>query len=451
MTTIQSSGASASALYRAVWRWHFYAGLIVLPFVILIAVTGGIYLFKDELNDGLHQRLRLVAPLETPPLAPSAIAANALGAHPGTLKVYHPAAAPDRSAALTIVDADGLTDTVYVNPYSGEVLGSLWDAGASGSPAMWVVRKLHSLEYAGWIGNRIIEAVAGWMVLLVATGIYLWWPRGRRGGVVSVRGAPARRVFWRDLHAVTGIFVGAVIVFLAMTGLPWSGVWGAKFYELSYAAGLGMPDGYWSKIPTSTEPVGDALDRAPWIMERQPMPLSTTAEGVPARLDDVVRTVEGLGIAPGYALNLPRGATGVFTASVYPDDIAQERVIHLDQYSGEVLLDMGLADLGLLGKAAEWGISIHMGQAFGLANQLALLLVCLAMVLMSVSAVVMWWKRRPTGSLGAPRVPDDWRIPGTILAMAVLAGIFFPLVGLTLLVVVAIELALQTRNRLRPA
>ena len=48
---------------------------------------------------------------------------------------------------------------------------------------MWIVRKLHSLEYVGWWGNRIIEAVAGWMVLPVATELYLWWPRGRNVGV----------------------------------------------------------------------------------------------------------------------------------------------------------------------------------------------------------------------------------------------------------------------------
>ncbi len=37
-------------IYRAVWRWHFYAGLIVIPFLISLAVTGGLYLFKDEIG-----------------------------------------------------------------------------------------------------------------------------------------------------------------------------------------------------------------------------------------------------------------------------------------------------------------------------------------------------------------------------------------------------------------
>lgn len=57
-----SAGATpSSALYRAVWRWHFYAGLLILPIMVLMAVTGGIYLFKDEINDALYPEMRKVA------------------------------------------------------------------------------------------------------------------------------------------------------------------------------------------------------------------------------------------------------------------------------------------------------------------------------------------------------------------------------------------------------
>jgi uncharacterized iron-regulated membrane protein len=440
MSHTLQSGAISSALYRAVWRWHFFAGLLILPFVVLIAVTGAIYLFKDEINDGLHRNLRIVAPQTVAQLAPSELVAKALAEHPGTLKGYAPPAAADRSAEVKIVGADGLKDTLYVNPYSGQVLGGLWDAGFAGSPTLYVVRKLHSLQYVGWVAERVIEGVAGWMVLMTASGVYLWWPRGQAGGVVTVRGEPAKRVFWRDLHAVTGVFVSLFIVFLAMTGLPWSGYWGKHFYSFSYAVGMGMPDGYWDKYPVSTIPLKDTVDRAPWIIENQPTPLSKTASGVPAKLDDVVKTVERLGVAPGYAISIPTKPDGVFTASVYPDDIRQERVVHLDQYSGEVLFDMKLKDLGVFGRMAEWGISIHMGQAFGLANQLVLLAALIAMVLMAGSGVVMWWKRRPAGTLGAPRLPANAQIPKVLLGMAVVAGLFFPMVGISMLAFAAFEL-----------
>ncbi|MFV0384710.1 PepSY-associated TM helix domain-containing protein [Paracoccus sp. (in: a-proteobacteria)] len=443
--TEQTRHAGSAALYRAVWRWHFIAGLVVLPFMLILAVTGAIYLFKDEINDAAYAHLRFVEAAGTP-LAPSQITAAALDAHPGELKAYTPAAAPGRSAEVDILGTDGLKDTIYVNPYTGAVLGSLWDGGAAGSPAMYVVRKLHSLAYVGWLGNWLIEAAAGWMVLLVGTGIYLWWPRGRKLGTVTIK-ASRGRPWWRDLHAVTGIYTAGFIVFLAMTGLPWSAVWGPKFYDYSYALGLGMPDGYWDNKPVSTKPVSEVVDRAPWIMENQPMPVSTATEGVPQALDTVIAKVEDLGIVPGYAVTIPSEPDGVFTASVYPDRIADERVIHLDQYSGEVLYDAGLDDLGTLGRWAEWGISIHMGQMWGVANQIVLLLACAAMVAMCVAAATMWWKRRPVGALGVPQMPVDWRIPRTLLLIAVAAGIFFPLVGLSMLLLAAVEIVVHLAGR----
>ena len=61
--------------------------------------------------------------------------------------------------------------------------------------------------------------------------------------------------------------------------------------------------------------------------------------------------------------------------------------MHVDRYSGDVLLDMHYADYGPLGRALEWGINVHLGQQYGLVNQLVLVLACIAMVMMSVGAV----------------------------------------------------------------
>ncbi len=177
------------------------------------------------------------------------------------------------------------------------------------------------------------------------------------------------------------------------------------------------------------------------------MPLSVAAPGVPQALDAVVARVEELGIVPGYALVVPSGPEGVFTASVYPDDITYERVIHLDQYSGEVLYDAGLADLGTLGRWAEWGISVHLGQEWGLLNQIILLFACVAMGGLCVSAVAMWLKRRPSGALGVPSLPTDSRIPQVLFLMALAAGVFFPLVGLSMLLLAAVEVLVHLKGR----
>ncbi len=77
------SAPSSLNLYRAVWRWHFYAGLFVLPFMITLAITGGLYLFKDELDNAIHANLKRVDVVENATAAlPSTIIANAVAAVP---------------------------------------------------------------------------------------------------------------------------------------------------------------------------------------------------------------------------------------------------------------------------------------------------------------------------------------------------------------------------------
>ena len=460
---------SASDLYRAVWRWHFYAGLLVLPFLITLAITGGLYLFKTELDGIIHADLKHVE-IGQQTVPASQMVTAAIAAFPGTAVKFTDPPTPGSSAEITVSTTGGKL-AVYVNPYSGTVLGSLPDRGT----VMWTIRYLHSLKYFGTYARYAIEIAGGWSILLVATGIYLWWPRNQTGGVVSVRGTPKRRVFWRDLHAVTGLFVGGFIVFLAITGMPWSGVWGGKVNEWANGNNFGYPAGVRVDVPMSNDRL-DAVAKTSWSLEQAKMPMSSQATedhaahtesgdhaghdghaSVPATtappasagdngatmppigIDAAIAKLKALGLHAGYALNLPTTPTGVYTGSVYPNDLSQQRVIHLDQYSGKPLIDMSYADYGPLGKGLEWGINVHMGQEFGLANQIVLAAACLAIILLAVSAAIMWWKRRPKGSLGIPPMPQDKSVFRGLLALLAIGGVLFPLVGVSLVVILVLD------------
>nr|WMC98669.1 PepSY domain-containing protein [Aminobacter aminovorans] len=426
---------SASNLYRAVWRWHFYAGLMVLPFMITLAVTGALYLFKDEIDTSVYSDLKRVTVAQTK-VTPEVMVDAALANYPGTAVKYLDPAMPGSSAEITVASADFGKLAVYVNPYDGSVLGALPDRGT----IMWTIRYLHSLKYFGDGARMVIELAGGWSILLVGTGIYLWWPRGKKGGVVSVRGKPRNRMFWRDLHAVTGLFAGVFIVFLAITGMPWSGVWGEKVNEWANGSNFGYPSGVRVDVPMSGEHL-DHVAKTSWSLEQARLPESSAAAGTPIGLNKAVETFDRLGLHRGYTVAIPGKPAGVYTGSVYPDAASQQRVIHLDQYSGEPLIDMGFADYGLGGKWMEWGISVHMGQEFGLVTQLVLLAACLGIVLLAVSAGVMWWKRRPSGSLGVPPLPDDPKVFRGLIAILALGGIAFPLVGISLLVMLVLDWA----------
>ncbi|EHJ98453.1 MULTISPECIES: PepSY-associated TM helix domain-containing protein [Rhizobium/Agrobacterium group] len=439
--------SSSVNLYRAVWRWHFYAGLFVLPFLISLAVTGALYLFRDEFDNLIHSDLKRIEVAQNVPKAlPSDILAAAVAAVPGTAVKYTTPGDPGASTEITVSTSEGKR-AVYVNTYTGQVAGSLPDRGT----IMWTIRYIHSLKYFGTYTRYLIEIAAGWSILLVATGIYLWWPRRQSGGVLTVRGTPKKRVFWRDTHAVTGIFVGFFIVFLAVTGMPWSGVWGAKVNEWANGSNFGYPAGVRTDVPMSGEHL-DHMAKTSWSLEQAKVPESTaSATGQPIGIDAAIARFDGLGLATGYTVVLPTKPTGVYSGSVYPDDLSKQRVVHLDQYSGKPLIDMSYSDYGPLGKVLEWGINVHMGQQFGLANQIVLLAACVGIVLLAVSAGIMWWKRRPRGSLGVPPLPQDKRVLRGLLALLAIGGILFPLVGASLLVMLVLDLIVQSREKQRAA
>ena len=454
--------------YRAVWRWHFYAGLFVLPFIAWLALTGAVYLYQKPIDRWVHSGLKVVAPAGATRALPSADIAAVQAVTEGDVFRYTGPERSDGSVEVGVVEKDGRRQIYYMDPGTSRVLGHLPEKGTFSG----IVRRLHSLDLLGTCASALIEIAAGWAILLTATGVYLWWPRGQRGGVTTVRGRPGQRVFWRDLHAVTGVWVGLVLVFLAVTGMPWSVVWGQQVNAWANGHDYGYPAGVRVDIPMSHQRLADTTTPA-WSMQQARLPVSTTSHAHHAAkpgndgheaheghkghggdasgdlspqpgaigIDAAVAAFDRMGLARGYSVSLPRGATGVYTGSAYPEALEQQRVIHLDQYSGMVLLDTRYADYGLLGRGLEWGINVHLGQHYGTANRLFLLVACLAIVLLCASGAVMWWKRRPLGGIGVPPLPRQGRSVAGVFALLCIGGLVFPLVGLSLLLVGLLDFA----------
>lgn len=465
-----------SALYRRVWRWHFYAGLVCLPFLMLLAATGGLYLFKDPIENWVYRPLLTVDVKPGTPLSAEALVSRALVALPGTAVRFVSPPAPGRSAEVGVQTASAGVVAVYLDPADGRVLGQVADA----SRLMTVIKHLHSLALVGQVANLWIEVVAGWAIVLVASGLFLWWPRGRSGGVLSIRGRPRERLWWRDLHAVTGCVAAAAILFLAVTGMPWSAFWGEQFGRLTETWGVGTPPYAWGGAPPSTLPLAGLPD-VPWSSSQAALPQSGGHDGHEGNeghaghqspqghdhqtplaiqpgsagaapsldLDQALRIFARMGLAAGTPVRLPSGPQGVYSAMRFPDDVRDLRVVHLDRYSGAVLADIGLKDYGAAGRITEWGISLHTGRQFGLWNQLLMLAGCLSIVVLAVSSMAMWWKRRPRGRLAAPpRRAGDRAAVGAVAVAAVL-GLLYPLLGASMLVALLVDTLMPGRWRQR--
>ena len=445
-----SQPSSASGLYRRVWQWHFYAGLICLPFIFLLALTGAAYLFHQQIDEVLYVRLLLREPTTQAALAPTQLIAAALRAEPGSAKAITLPDDDTHTVQVDVTQASGNVRQVFLDPSSGKVHGAVDESAR----LMTFVKHLHSLTVLGNGGRMVIETVAGWIIVLMLTGAYLWWPRGRQHGVTSIRRGAKGRTWWRDLHAVTGAFGGIIILFLAMTGMPWSVVWGQQVNRWLSEHDLGAPKGMWSKLPHSTMPAS-ALGDLPWTLQQQPLPASddphaehnghahhqgpAVAAGV-ARIDadQAARALADAGMRQGYRLVLPQDAQAVYSAIRMPGQLAGRRVIHIDQYSGKLLMDLGANQTGAIGRVTEWGVSVHQGGEYGWLNQLVMLLGCVALMLLCVSGVVVWWKRRPSGSFAPPPNLQGDRLALGAIVIAVVIGAFFPLLGASMLLAAAV-------------
>ena len=214
--------------YRTIWRWHFYAGLFSIPFVIWLSITGSIYLFKPQIDaweDGPYENINVSGT----PATPAQQAAAALAAVPGSTLHYYELPQSSRSATRVIVGKGTEEFRVYVNPQTRAILHIVNDDHRFTQR----IFHLHGELLMGDMGSVVVETASSWAIVLIATGLFLWWPRQSEkfAGVLYVRTTKGRRLFFRDLHAVTGVWISAYALFLLFTGLQWAKVWGSMFTE----------------------------------------------------------------------------------------------------------------------------------------------------------------------------------------------------------------------------
>ncbi|EJL23046.1 PepSY domain-containing protein [Novosphingobium sp. AP12] len=433
--------------YRAVWRWHFYAGLFCVPFVLWLSVTGGIYLFKPQIEAALYAPYRNVA--TGPTLSPDAVAARAVAAVPGS--VLHKYVLPESPAdAVQVLVGKGAEDVrVWVNPQSGAVLHAVPEE----ERLMRVVFRLHGELLAGERGSALVEAAACWTIVMLLTGLFLWWPRGgaRLAGVLYPRLRRGRATFWRDIHAVTGLWVSLGALFLIASGLPWASAWGDYFREVRAVTGTTYGPQDWSAGASA-----DAADRARADAGMRAMMSDHAEHGgmammhmapAPAALDVVVSTAETLGFAAPVEVSPP-------TAHGAPWQVRSQAENRPRRDSAEIAADGTLvgvrrfADNHWIDRAVGYGVAIHEGAWAALANQLVNLAVLVGLVLLCVSSVVQWWRRRPTGQLGAPASLAPLRHSWALVALVLALALAMPLFGLSLALAVAVEVMLK---RLSPA
>ena len=438
------------------WRIHFWAALIASPFVLVATLTGLLYIFTPQIEAYLYGHLERVTPPSGAALLPlDARVLAAGGAAPAGLEIQsvlppagprdalkvsfgppsraageHANHAPAASgtaaapAAAAARPAIGLAKrTVFVDPYSARVLGTQVDQDRFSE---WA-RRLHSRLLQGEALRWMIELAASWMLVMLLTGVYLWWPQSNQPALprAGVRG----RQGWRQWHAFLGVALGVLSLAMVLTGITWS----------KYAG---------NQVRAVRDWAGQASPQVPPHLHSMP------TGGPQLNYQQAWQRVQGLVPGVPVALTPPRGSHGLWRAASADRPHPGNRFdLVLNAYDGSVLYRAGWERQTAFGKATAVGIPFHRGE-LGLWNQ-ALLLVFAAGVLFStVSGWVMFFKRRRAGQLGLPKLlPGAWRAaPLWAVALGIGLCVLMPLLALSTLVLLAVEIVLgRARLRAQPA
>ena len=481
-----------SRRWRSVWRLHFYSGIFAMPFIVLMAVSGLVILYTQPLQNLTEGNLRKVSVGATTTSFADQTAAVER-AFPNTQVTTLTVGAKASDSSVFQID-DGSTNgrQVFVDPYSGEVLGSIKTAGGF----IGFANRLHGFlnvnsvkislptVSALWdsgaimrpyvVGDLVLELLGTWSLVLVLSGLFLWRPRrsanrnaipvgqGRRG-ILRVRVTASGRARWRDLHGVSGLLLFGAMVMTIVSGMAWSTYWGPNFTSLANE----VSPNAWTDAPASVIGKRGDLDRfgsqIPWNTADAPIPASLRLDEVgtvpaPLNLDAVVRIARDEGMKPGFSIAFPANVVDEATkrttyapfalSNSWPRKTNEAATVYIDQFSGRNLASVTGYGYGSVSYGLDALVSTHMGTQIGMVSRILMTGVCVLALWSVISALAMFTKRRRRGTAGLPRRPTDVRLAKPLGLIALALALVFPLWGASAGVVLGFDRLVVRRNRL---
>jgi uncharacterized iron-regulated membrane protein len=346
---------------RLILKIHLWLALVTGVFMVVLGVTGCIIAFEPELDRLLHPHLshvkqdsRIISLVEI-----GEAASKKYGGEP--VVAYLPSSSPDFPTQVILSRG-----VVSVDQYTGEVLG----IRTRGQTLLGFMRALHVRLATGDTGRNILRWTNLAILISLASGLYLWWPRKR----VQIRGPRWSRLFWFDLHNSFGILSLLPLLMLAATG-----------------AVIGFEDG-----------IASLLDKMSGRQPVQSLQISTRME--PALSGREITPDQAVAIArtqlPGtvaYRVQMPRYGGLYVVALTYSDHriSAGANSVSIDPTDGKIIAANLSTSLTPRERFMATNEAIHTGNILGMPTRI---IAALASVLLplQVSSGLWIWIRRTT-------------------------------------------------------
>lgn len=390
-----------------------------LPIFLLLSITGIIYLFRDKYETKVYRDTTTVEAHGSP----ASFEQQLKVAQEASSKPINSLLIPTNKTQATQFTSGkrGGKSSIYVDPYRLEETGKI----AVKETDMYTVRKLHGELLLGKPGTLLVELVGCWIIVLVITGLYVWWPAKKfaLAGFFTIRLNKGKRIAYRDLHSVLGFWTSFILLLILAGGMPWTEVFGSQYKRLQDATNSGYPQ--------------------TWSSSRS---LNSEINGNPIDLDTMVKIAREQNLQGEVSIKIPTSPQGVFTVSNRSLYLKDQRVRHFDQYSGGLIKEHHWSDVGSMMTTRQFLMRIHQGE-YGFINWIIVLLACIGFTIATIAGLSSYLIRKRKGKWSLPKAPENFN-PGWFLAFLIIAlGMVFPLFGASLLLLWLVDRVRSFSNK----
>ena len=361
---------------------HLWLGLDSGLIVFIVSITGCIYVFEKEIRS-FYQPWQFVQPQEKSFLLPTQLIDRAkpeLGKLKPTSINYG-----QKNEAATVNSLNrkkGTSLVIYMNPYTAEIIHIDRKNKRSNADFFRFILNGHRTLWMGKTGSKIIGAGVLVFVVLLISGIVLWWPkkwiRSIRDQSFKIKWSGSFKRVNYDLHKVAGFYVFLVLLLISLTGLVYSYKW--------YSKSL-----YWVTSGGKS-------------LEAKPRPLSdTTTNAVfqQKNIDKIYSKLATTDQAAGMFITLPAKASDAIGFIVYlkagtfykADRYAFDQYT-MKQFAGNSPLLGKYEDASIPDKIRRMNYDLHVGSVMGLPTKIIAFLASLISASLPVTGFLVWYGKK---------------------------------------------------------
>ncbi|AWM12739.1 peptidase [Flavobacterium sediminis] len=376
-------------------KLHLWLGLTTGLLVFIISITGAIYAFQEEITNHLRKDVifhkeqnieaKAILPIKELEKKVNEYTSEKFPLHWVTIPVdkkrsyifYYYEHDPN---GWNLFEEYIIYKSVYVNPFTGEILGSYDEI----SSFFNIIKSIHfSLMLNTSWGVYVCGIPTLIFVFMLISGIILWWPKNKNARKQRFRFNWKKVKKWKrknyDLHNILGFYASSIALIIAITGLFYSFLFIKALIYIVFSGGdTTYPD--FSHIKT----------KAPIEMRN-----AQTLDKISAKVEELYPDAFAYALDFGYE-HLDEHEHPNY--SVYVKQLSYSYHINhnliFDENSGELLHVHDHKDKNMGEKAVSANYDVHIGAILGIWGKILAFIISLICASLPVTGFLIWWGRK---------------------------------------------------------